>query len=211
MKKTLQDYQGCEFTLDALVKTTTQLIQEAMPQPSDGRIAPFPDERTIRYYQTVGTLKKPLRYEGRNAIYSYLHLLQLIVIKLLQRQGLSLAQIQSALLGSTLSDLEKILKPIFEEGDRTSKKLVQRFFSIQSSPLSMGKMKEEIPCGERGRGEYPQIPIYQKPRKEAARNLIAKEIAPGISILIDPEVIKNPDQLIDWITKLLNSKNGESE
>ncbi len=207
----IQDFKGFEFTLDDLVNTASNLIERAKTQPIDGRVAPFPDARTVRYYQTLGILKKPIRYEGRNAIYGYHHLLQLIAIKLLQRQGLSLAQIQNALAQATLSDLEKNLEPIFESMEETPAKEDHPAFSIKSPPLSMGEINEKVTCGGRGWRESHQIPIYQRPRKKGARNLIAMEIAPGISILIDPELVENPEDLITKIVKILKPQNGDSE
>jgi DNA-binding transcriptional MerR regulator len=211
MAMKIQDFKGFEFTLDDLVNVASQWIERATSQPIDGRVAPLPDARTVRYYQTLGILHKPLRYEGRNAVYGYHHLLQLIAIKLLQRQGLSLAQIQNALMQATLSDLEKSIEPIFEWDEEPPKERDHPVFSIESPPLSMGRIQEGAPCSESGWREPLQFPIYQRSRKMGARNLIAKEVAPGIFILVDPEVVQNPKELLDWITKFLNPHNGDSE
>jgi DNA-binding transcriptional MerR regulator len=52
---------------------------------------------------------RPLSYEGRQATYGRRHLLQLVAIKLLQQQGLSLAQVQQALSGQPDERLEAAL------------------------------------------------------------------------------------------------------
>lgn len=72
---------------------------------TDQRIQATPDERTLRYYQTTGLLDRPVRYEGRIARYGRRHLLQVLVVRLLQSEGLSLAQVQTALAGASDAEL----------------------------------------------------------------------------------------------------------
>lgn len=76
-------------------------------QPS-GRVSAIPQERTIRWYASIGLLDKPLTMRGRTALYGRRHLYQLVSIKRLQAQGRSLAQIQEDLLGATDATLEGI-------------------------------------------------------------------------------------------------------
>jgi DNA-binding transcriptional MerR regulator len=54
-----------------------------------------PDERTIRYYGTIGLLDKPIAMRGRTALYGRKHVAQIIAIKRLQADGRSLAEIQA--------------------------------------------------------------------------------------------------------------------
>ena len=171
MHRRLEQYKKSEFHLDDLVSMASGFISRVTTPPVDGRVAPYPDARTVRYYQTAGILKKPLRYEGRNAIYGYHHLLQLIAIKLLQRQGLSLAQIQTALLQTSLIDLERSLEGAFEtEGDETSTQK-DRFISPIVEPLlSPRKIDQKLPCDEVDRRRFPEVPIYQRPRKNGTRD-----------------------------------------
>jgi DNA-binding transcriptional MerR regulator len=63
------------------------------------------DARSVRYYQTIGLLDRPLRYDGRTAIYGVRHLHQLVCVRALQAQGLSLSQVQRALSGATDAQL----------------------------------------------------------------------------------------------------------
>ena len=51
------------------------------------------DERTIRYYTTIGLLEAPLRMDGRRAMYGLRHLLQILAIKRLQTDDVQLAVI----------------------------------------------------------------------------------------------------------------------
>lgn len=74
---------------------------------ADGRVAATPDPRTIRYYQTLGLVDRPI-YRGRTAWYGMRHALQLIAIKLLQANGHPLAAIQARLYGRTDAELEQM-------------------------------------------------------------------------------------------------------
>lgn len=76
----------------------------------DERVRAAPDERTLRYYQSLGLLDRPLRYEGRVAIYGFRHVLQAVAAKALQGAGYSLAQVQTALAGVPTAELEQAVR-----------------------------------------------------------------------------------------------------
>lgn len=82
-----------EWTLPELVEQVAARIA-ALPAPKNGQIRAVPDERTIRYYGTIGLLDKPA-LRGRTALYSARHLAQVVAIKRLQAMGRSLAEIQA--------------------------------------------------------------------------------------------------------------------
>jgi DNA-binding transcriptional MerR regulator len=73
----------------------------ALPAPKNGQVRAVPDERTVRYYGTLGLVDKPA-LQGRTAYYGPRHLAQVIAIKRLQSAGRSLADIQA--LWPTLDD-----------------------------------------------------------------------------------------------------------
>jgi len=89
------------WTLPELVNEAAQRIA-ALPQPTNGQIRAVPDERTIRYYATLGLLDRPVATRGRTALYDRRHLAQVVAIKRLQAIGRSLAEIQE--LWPTLDD-----------------------------------------------------------------------------------------------------------
>ncbi len=68
---------------------------------ANGRVREVPDQRTIRYYTTLGLIDRPAEMRGRTALYGVRHLLQLVAIKRLQTHGLSLAEIQTRVVGRT--------------------------------------------------------------------------------------------------------------
>lgn len=89
------------WTLPELVTEAAQRI-EALPAPTNGQIRAVPDERTIRYYATLGLLDRPAAMRGRTALYGRRHLAQVVAIKRLQAIGRTLAEIQA--LWPTLDD-----------------------------------------------------------------------------------------------------------
>lgn len=76
-------------------------------QPS-GRVRDVPDGRIVRYYTTLGLVDRPIRYEGRVAIYSTRHLLQIVAIKRLQQTGRSLSEIQQTFVTLDERALERL-------------------------------------------------------------------------------------------------------
>lgn len=96
------------FTIDELAVKAAEALSRASWEQQSGRVRDIPDRRTIRYYTTLGILDKPLEFQGRTALYGPRHLLQLIAIKKLQAQGLSLLAVQKRLLGLSDAALREI-------------------------------------------------------------------------------------------------------
>jgi DNA-binding transcriptional MerR regulator len=90
------------WTLSELVSEVAARIG-ALPAPTNGQVRAVPDERTVRYYGTIGLLDRPLATRGRTALYGRRHLAQVVAIKRLQTMGRSLAEIQA--LWPTLDEL----------------------------------------------------------------------------------------------------------
>jgi len=101
---------AADFTLEELVENATAELERlglAGAGP-DGRVAPLPDARTVRYYATLGLVDRP-RIEGRTARYGPRHLLQLLAVKALQAQGAPLAEVQARLFGRTDAELRSLV------------------------------------------------------------------------------------------------------
>jgi hypothetical protein len=58
----------------------------------------------------MGVIDRPVRYDGRRAIYGYRHLLQLLCVKKLQQEGHPLQLIQRTLAGRSTAALERALR-----------------------------------------------------------------------------------------------------
>ena len=91
-----------QWTLSELVSEVAARIG-ALPAPRNGQVRAVPDDRTIRYYGTIGLLDRPVAMRGRTALYGRRHLAQVVAIKRLQTMGRSLAEIQT--MWPTLDDV----------------------------------------------------------------------------------------------------------
>src|SRR6516165_5371840 len=87
------------WTIDELGAQVALALSVDYDGPPNSRVREVPDRRTIRYYTTLGLLDRPAEMRGRTAYYGRKHLLQLVAIKKLQAQRLSLAEVQERLLG----------------------------------------------------------------------------------------------------------------
>ena len=153
------------WSLPGLIAVVAARLDGA-PGAADGRVREVPDERTIRWYQSAGMIDRPLGYDGRSARYGRRHLLQVLAIKLLQAQGLSLAQVQRALSGASDEQLEAAVAD------------------------GLGADSPAPPP------TAPPPPVHPSPR-------LVAEIAPGVTVLVDPALVADPVALLTLLTRAL--------
>jgi DNA-binding transcriptional MerR regulator len=105
------------WTLDELAERVALALSVGYDGQANGQVRDVPNRRTIRYYTTLGLIDRPAAMMGRTALYGRRHLLQLVAIKRLQAEGLSLAELQERLVGLTDGALEQTarLPPLPEE------------------------------------------------------------------------------------------------
>src|SRR5262245_46835563 len=96
------------WTIAELAELVTAALAGNFEGVGNGRVRDVPDLRAIRYYTTIGLLDRPAEMRGRTAYYGRRHLLQLVAIKRLQAQHLSLAQVQQRLLALNDRELERL-------------------------------------------------------------------------------------------------------
>lgn len=97
-----------QWTLDQLGSLVAQALSQGYEPAESGRVRAVPDRRTIRYYTTLGLVDRPSEMRGRTAYYGRRHLLQLVAIKRLQAEGLTLREVQAHLAGLDDSSLAEI-------------------------------------------------------------------------------------------------------
>ncbi len=96
------------WTIAQLRDAVAMALAEGYDGAPNARVREVPDQRTIRYYTTLGLLDRAAEMRGRTAFYGKRHLLQLVAIKKLQAQGQSLAEVQRALIGQTNAALARL-------------------------------------------------------------------------------------------------------
>ena len=102
--------QQPEMVLDRFVEVTNDLLSQFLPsQGSGGRGQEPVNPRLVRYYTTQGWLDRPLK-QGREARYTYRHLLQLLVLRRLLAEGYSASSIAGLIDGQGQGVLENLLQ-----------------------------------------------------------------------------------------------------
>ncbi|EMI42076.1 MerR family transcriptional regulator [Rhodopirellula sp. SWK7] len=77
---------------------------------ASARVRAVPDTRTIRYYTTLGLVDRPKQMRGRTAYYGPKHVMQLVAIKRLQAENLTLSDIQERLVALPPKRLKTLAK-----------------------------------------------------------------------------------------------------
>lgn len=151
-----------------------------------------PNPRLIRYYTTLGLLDRATRFQGRVALYSSKHLLQILAIKYLQLSGKKLEEIQQLLLGLNEESLARMLglelplpDPQLEDPEPPSGEIV-----------TDGKARREF------WEEIPARPVAQSADGLPCRVLTCFEPLSGIQILIDPERLPEGFALDEFLHRL---------
>jgi hypothetical protein len=98
------------WTLAELTALAVSALTDGRSPRPGGRVRDLPNERTIRWYVTIGLVDPPLSRRGRVAVYGPRHLLQLVAVKRRQAEGRSLAEIQAELTGATDATLRRIAR-----------------------------------------------------------------------------------------------------
>jgi hypothetical protein len=107
------------WTLRELTAEVAAQLERNYEAADNGQVRAIPDERSIRYYTTLGLVDRPAAMRGRTALYGRRHLAQLVAIKRLQALGKPLAEIQRLL--PTLDDatLSRVSGVVVSSAPRT--------------------------------------------------------------------------------------------
>jgi DNA-binding transcriptional MerR regulator len=167
-------------SLETLADLANRALDGAHLEIEDKRTAERLDGRTIRFYQTLSIIPRPTQYAGRRAYYERHHLIRAVAAKQLQSEGYSLAQIQSELPGRSsdelLALLTKLRPPaVGRAGDRAESR--QAFDARRSSSRA------------------------DSPPTATSRPLVAREIAPGVVVTIDPARVAHAEALLATLVR----------
>ena len=179
------------WTLSDLVAEVAARIT-ALPAPSNGQVRAVPDERTVRYYGTIGLLDRPLAMRGRTALYGRRHLAQVVAIKRLQTMGQSLAEIQArwpTLDELTLARMSGIALPAGAAGAPavqprpTGRK---DFWKSAPAEAAAPPAPESAPTMSLSASPAPESPPLSGPAAATAPLAVELrvELAPGVSLSI---------------------------
>lgn len=175
------------LTLDELAVLASEVLEARAVIVRDGRASDRVDPRTVRFYQTLGIVPKPA-YIGRRAMYGREHLVRVVVAKQLQAEGHSLAQIHAGLAMHATDDLVAAL--MSTDG------------ATAARAVPGGAMPLSTPSTPSSPAHTPS-PARSSPSAPAAAALRPFQLAPGVTVLIDPTIVSDPKQLADALAKAL--------
>lgn len=162
------------------------LIDGSEPEGGDGRVSWSLNSRIFRYYRTLGLLDRPTTMVGRTGYYGTKHLLQLMAIKKLQREGHGLHEIQARLYGLDAQALEGFLdlpaswpnRLAPPQGPAAGLEPTKRFWDPPESPLRQWVELELIP-GVRLQVDPERVGGLDRSRQENLRRVVAEFFEEG--------------------------------
>jgi DNA-binding transcriptional MerR regulator len=125
------------FATGELLSHLSRLVPRFVGKQVRHKVVDVPTERTVRYYRRESLIDGPSR-SGRRGKYAYRHVLQILVIKLLQSENFTLRKI-SEVTGRENGELEAILL-----GDRSRRVFVPDYRSAPFSGLSSIREEQSI-------------------------------------------------------------------
>src|ERR671917_2730317 len=94
------------FNARSLAAHATALVDQAGIRPTNASARAAPSARSVRFYVANGLLDRP-EGAGTSATYNYRHLLQLLALKIRQREGATLESIKREMKELTGDSLER--------------------------------------------------------------------------------------------------------
>jgi DNA-binding transcriptional MerR regulator len=133
MRKDLDALQQKKYVgVAELAEEAARVLRGTGPMQEKATVTEVPDERTIRYYLNEGLLSPAEEKQGTASVFSYRHLLQLLVIKKLQSEHLPIRKIRELVIDRKERELERLLG---DEQNATPKNDAMRYLeSLLTSP-----------------------------------------------------------------------------
>ncbi|NEP63067.1 MAG: MerR family transcriptional regulator [Symploca sp. SIO2G7] len=178
--KTLQQLResNSRWSLNEFVRVLNGLLPQFLPvQKAHTRVREDITPRLVRYYTTQGMLDEPLK-EGREARYTYRHLLQLLVVRRLLAEGYGASAIDNLATSKDNTELEALLQggvQLALTAANPALGFLQQIKERQSLPISPAPTTAPAKSTHAETVAYPQA---------ATSNWTRMEILPGLEIHI---------------------------
>lgn len=107
------------LTLSELADLAQRAVEAVAVAPKSNQAKSRPAPRMLRYYQSIGLLSPPAAVRGRTPLFGRRHLEEVLAVKRLQADGVSLEDVRSRLEGldaSGLSALARFPEELVPEG-----------------------------------------------------------------------------------------------
>ena len=121
-----------------LAAEAASIIQEVAPVQDRGTVTEVPDERTVRYYLTEGLISPAEEKQGAASVFTYRQLLQLLAIKKLQAEHISIRNIRDLVADRPEDELERIVGVTDAEPEQTKNEALRYLEGLLTNPRPAG-------------------------------------------------------------------------
>ncbi|MEB3337653.1 MAG: MerR family transcriptional regulator [Leptolyngbyaceae bacterium] len=98
------------WTLEEFVQITNELLPQFLPEsPGNTRVREEVTPRLVRHYSSLSMLDEPIK-AGREARYTYRHLLQMLLVRRLLAEGYGASAINQVAIAPDNAELEALLQ-----------------------------------------------------------------------------------------------------
>ncbi|MEY2976038.1 MAG: MerR family transcriptional regulator [Prochlorotrichaceae cyanobacterium] len=177
------------WDIDAFVTKTNELLPQFLVSDKavNRRSLEPVNPRLVRFYTSKGVLDKPER-EGREARYTYRHLLQLLLTRRLLSECYSITSIQPILGAKSNAELEGLLQGGIQmtvETRNPALAFLSQVKARQESKVSLPPSPEPQPLkAPVGRSVEPQDDLWEQSEQTAVSDWRRVKILPGLELNI---------------------------
>lgn len=184
--KTLQQLSREQplWSLEEFAQVLNELLPQFLPdrQSHSRRSHEEVNPRLVRHYASQGLLDEPLK-QGREARYTYRHLLQMLLIRRLLSEGFGTSALQSFVVAKTNTELESLLQGGVQLSLEPANPALAFLQQVK------GRSPEVPPVNQRQIGSPSQnIPQVSEATKLTPEDWKHLEILPGLEIHLRSDV-----------------------
>jgi DNA-binding transcriptional MerR regulator len=190
------------WSLEELVQVANELLPQFLPEEkAHTRVREEVTPRLVRHYTSQGLLDEPLK-EGREARYTYRHLLQVLLVRRLLTEGYGASVIDTLARSKPNSDLEALLQGGVQLTLTPANPALAFLQQIQQRQPGMARQAPPSP-------PVPSPPSEPSPHP-AATQWTRLEVLPGLELhvrndFVLPTTSQEQQNLLQHISRILTS------
>ncbi|MGG6295105.1 MerR family transcriptional regulator [Leptolyngbya sp. AN02str] len=195
--------QNSNWSLEELVAIANELLPQFLPEEkAHTRVREEVTPRLVRHYASQGMLDEPLK-EGREARYTYRHLLQLLLVRRLLTEGYGASVIDTLACSKSNSDLEALLQGGVQLTLTPANPALAFLQQVQKRQPNMAHSSSMSPI--------PPPPVSSPPSAPApATQWSRQEILPGLELhvrsdFVPPTTTQEQQNLLQRTLQILTS------
>ena len=181
MREWLEAARGGKYVgVAGLAEEAARILAESgAARQGRGTVTELPDERTVRYYLAEGLIPPAEEKQGTASVFGFRHLLQLLVVKKLQSEGLPIRAIRELVTGKTERQLERLLG--VEQGRASGPAARGEALGYLESLLQKGP-SSPLPSSPPPPAQAPSSALSGSPSASPRETWARVELEPGLEL-----------------------------